>query len=198
MLDLRHHPKGKWQKALNCIGKGNTVGLGAPSQKTSLLGRVAQILIYPRPSLRLADVGLFVRPKSQQSPSNKESPLQAQLSSVKIKCSMWDYLFDQIPTIPLDQRVSPASSTIFTLEDQMLYRDHIFTAWREGTPYVKHQLQSVTPLHRVRSCTPIAKEHHCQISREPTNSNCFTGAHYYAFLRLIRGSTTSHITHTHD
>jgi len=40
-------------------------GLGTPSQKTSLLGGVAQILIYPRPSPRLADV-LFVRPKSQQ------------------------------------------------------------------------------------------------------------------------------------
>ena len=38
-------------------------GLGAPSQKTSLLGGVAQILISPRSSLRLADVGLFVRPK---------------------------------------------------------------------------------------------------------------------------------------
>ena len=38
-------------------------GLGALSQKTSLLGGVAQILISPRPSSRLADVGLFVRPK---------------------------------------------------------------------------------------------------------------------------------------
>ena len=42
------------------------VGLGAPSQKTSLLGGVVLILINPRPSPRLADVGLFVRPKSQQ------------------------------------------------------------------------------------------------------------------------------------
>ena len=40
-------------------------GLGAPSQKTSLLGGVVQILIYPRPSPRLAVVGLFVRPKCQ-------------------------------------------------------------------------------------------------------------------------------------
>ena len=40
-------------------------GLGAPSQKTSLLGGVTQILINPRPSPHLADVGLFVRPKSQ-------------------------------------------------------------------------------------------------------------------------------------
>ena len=40
--------------------------LGAPSQKTSLLGGFAQILINPRPSPRLANVGLFVQPKSQQ------------------------------------------------------------------------------------------------------------------------------------
>ena len=40
-------------------------GLGAPSQKTSLLGGVTQILINSRPSPRLADVGLFVRHKSQ-------------------------------------------------------------------------------------------------------------------------------------
>jgi len=44
-------------------------GLGAPSQKTSLLGGVAQILIYLRPSPRLADVGLFVRLKSQHTPT---------------------------------------------------------------------------------------------------------------------------------
>ena len=48
-------------------------GLGAPPQKTSLLGGVAQILIYPRPSPRLADVGLFVRPKSQQFPPRTKS-----------------------------------------------------------------------------------------------------------------------------
>jgi len=35
-------------------------GLGAPSQKTRLLGGIAQIVIFPRPSPRLADVGLFV------------------------------------------------------------------------------------------------------------------------------------------
>ena len=72
-------------------------GLGAPSQKTSLLGGVVQILIYLRPSPCLADVGLFVRPKNPNNP-------------------------------PLEQRVSLASSTIFTLKNQMLHRDHIFTA----------------------------------------------------------------------
>ena len=35
-----------------------------PKRLVSLLGGVAQILINPRPSPRLADVGLFVRPKS--------------------------------------------------------------------------------------------------------------------------------------
>ena len=40
-------------------------GFGAPSQKPSFLGGVAQILIYLRPSPCLVDVGLFVRPKSQ-------------------------------------------------------------------------------------------------------------------------------------
>jgi len=42
------------------------LGFGAPSQKISLLGGVAQILIYPRPSSCLPDVGIFVRLKSQQ------------------------------------------------------------------------------------------------------------------------------------
>ena len=50
------------------MAQPNLEGLEAPSQKTSLLGGVAQILIFPRPSPRLADVGLFVRPKSQQKP----------------------------------------------------------------------------------------------------------------------------------
>ena len=56
------------------------VRLGAPSQNTSLFGGVAQILIYPRSSRCLADVELFIRPKFQQSPSNKESP-----------CKLWKY-----------------------------------------------------------------------------------------------------------
>ena len=115
-------------------------GLGAPSQKTSLLGGVAQILIFPRPSPRLADVGLFVRPKSQQSSLRTKS--------------------------------LPASSTIFTLEDQMLHWDPTLHCVR-----LRHALcevlQSVTPLH-----------HHCQISREPNIS--FTGA-YCAFLRQWGG-----------
>ena len=136
--------------------------LGAPSQKTSLLGGVVQILIFPRPSPRLADVGLFVRPKSQQSPLEQRVSLQAQLSSHrKIKCS---------------------------IEIQL------FTAWGDGTPYVKyHQLQSVTPLHRVVAGTPIAKEHHCQISREP-NIN-FTGA-YCAFCAIGGIYIVEHHPHT--
>ena len=49
-----------------------TERLGTPSQKNSLLDGVVQILIYPRSSPPLADVGLFVRPKSQHSDSSTE------------------------------------------------------------------------------------------------------------------------------
>ena len=48
-------------------------GPGAPSQKTSLVGGVAQILISPRPSPRLADVGLFCSTQTQQSPPRTKS-----------------------------------------------------------------------------------------------------------------------------
>ena len=110
-------------------------GLGAPSQKTSLLGGVAQILINPRPSPRLADVGLFVLPKSQQS--------------------------------PLEQRVSPASSTIFTLEDQMLHRD--LTLHCVGR---RHALCEV-PTAVGHSSTPRGRGHaHCKGAPLPN----FSGA----------------------
>ena len=47
------------------------VGLGAPSQNTSLLGGVTKNPYIPKIIPMLADVGLFVRPKSQQnSPRN--------------------------------------------------------------------------------------------------------------------------------
>ena len=61
-------------------------GLGVPSQKTSLLGGVAQILIYPRPSPRLVDVGLFVRSKI---PTVKlsSSPL---VREVEISRNLWN------------------------------------------------------------------------------------------------------------
>ena len=55
-------------------------GLGAPSQKTSLLGGVAQILIYLRSSPRLADVRPFVRSKSQHS-----IPKRRNIKEIKIK-----------------------------------------------------------------------------------------------------------------
>ena len=58
-------------------------------------------------------LGLFVRPKSQQSLSNKESP-----------CKL-----------------------IFTSGRHMLY-EILFTAF-QYTPYVKHNLQLIPPLHRV-------------------------------------------------
>ena len=54
-------------------------GLGAPSQKTNLLGGVA-ILIFSRPSPRLADVGLFVRPKSQHFGTLQKNATASQYS----------------------------------------------------------------------------------------------------------------------
>ena len=64
-------------------------GLGAPSQKTSLLGGVAQILIFSRPSPRLVDVGLFVRPKSQHighvgSTENKNKSIISKLKGYDV------------------------------------------------------------------------------------------------------------------
>ena len=98
---------------------------------------------------------------------------------------MWDYLFDLNPNDPPRIKSLPVSSTIFTLEDQMLHRDPTLHCVR-----LRHALyealQSVTPLHRVIAGTPIAKEHHCQISREPNIS--FIGA-YCAFLRQWGGQT---------
>ena len=122
-------------------------GLGAPSQKTSHLSGVAQILIFPRSSPCLGDVGQFVRPKSQQSPPRTKS--------------------------------LHASSTIFTREDQMLHRDPTLHCVRLRHALCEVLLQSVTSLHHVVASTPIAKEHHRQILREPNIS--FTGI-YYAFL----------------
>ena len=126
---------------------------GLHPKRLAFLGGVAQILINPRSSPRLADVGLFVRPKSQQSPLNKESPLQAQL--------------------------------IFTPEDQMLHRDPTLHCVRRRhtlceVPNCSRSLLSNTAC----GATPIAKEHHYQISREPNIS--FTGA-YCAFLRQWGG-----------
>jgi len=67
---------------------------------------------------------------------------------------MWDYLFDPNPNNPLlNKESTPVSSTFFTSNSSP----------REAG-------------------TPIAKEYHCQISRE---SKCFIRAHYYAFLSQI-------------
>ena len=133
-------------------------GPGAPSQKTSLLGGVVQILIFPRSSPRLADVGLFVRPKSQQSPLEQRVSLQAQLSSrshvpsrSQIKCSI------EITNL------------------HCVGRRHVLC---EAPTAVGH---SSIPCERRH---PIAMEHHSQISREPNIS--FTRA-YCAFLHQWGG-----------
>jgi len=77
---------------------------------------------------------------------------------------------------------------------------------RQVTLYVKHQLQSATPLQRLRGGTPIAKEHHCQISREPNISfkgtYCVILHHWddqaHCVFYAIGGSTSLNITHTRD
>ena len=46
-------------------------GLGAPSKKTSLLGGVAQILIYPRSSSCLADVDYLFDPNLNNPNKNR-------------------------------------------------------------------------------------------------------------------------------
>ena len=81
-------------------------GLGAPSQKTSLLGGVAQILINPRPSPRLADVGLFVRPKSQHQ-IHRDSKLLQHLQT--------DYEFSMIETV-VDNFSLPAVDSLVHLQ----------------------------------------------------------------------------------
>jgi len=67
----------------------------------------------------------------------------------------------------------------------MLDRDPIFHCVWADTPYVKHQLQLSTPLHRVGKRMPIAKEHHCQISREPNLALQGPTASFCA-IRVIR------------
>ena len=60
---LKHKNKNKSAKfcpPVTLASNLTTEGLGAPSQNTSLLGGVTQILIFPRPSPRLSNVGLFV------------------------------------------------------------------------------------------------------------------------------------------
>ena len=77
---------------------------------------------------------------------------------------MWDYFFNPNPnnppqtkSLPLQAQLSSHRKIKCSIEIQL------FTAWEGGTPYVKYQLQSVTPLHRVRGGMSITKEHHCQI-----------------------------------
>ena len=121
---------------------------------------MTQIFIYPRSFLCLADVGLFVRPKSQQPPSNKES--------------QFNFLYKR--------RLNTWSRSNSLLHGQI-------------TSYVKHQMQSATPLYRVGDGTPLQRNTNVKYLvssiialQEP---NC-------TILPQIERSTTSNITHTHD
>ena len=59
----------------------------------------------------------------------------------------------QIPTIPLSNKESHYK-LIFTPEKQMLYE--ILVTVFQHTPYVRHNLQLITPLHRV--CRHVLRE----------------------------------------
>ena len=88
---------------------------------------------------------------------------------------MWDYLFDPNPNNPPSNKESPYKLNYLHTE-RLNAPSRSNSSLREvAARLMWHQLQSVTPLHRVRSGTPITKEHHCQISREPNIS--FTGVY---------------------
>ena len=98
----------------------------------------------------------------------------------------------QILTILPRTKSLPASSTCFTIEDQMIDRDPTLYcvgedhAFCEATTAAGH---SFTPRGKNM---PIANEHHCQIYHES-----FTGAHYCAFLHQIGESNNiEHHPHT--
>ena len=81
----------------------------------------------------------------------------------------------QIPTIPPSNKESPCKlNYLHTGRSNAPSRSNSSLRGKTARLNVKYQLQSVTPLHRVVAGTPIAKEHHCQISRESNIS--FTGA----------------------
>jgi len=102
-------------------------------------------------------------------------------------------LFDLNPNnLPLQQRVSLQAQLSSHRKIKCSIEIQFFTTWGDVTPYVKYQLQSVSPLHRVGCSTPIAKEHHCQISREPNIS--FTGA-YCAFCASRVGRPIAPLCH---
>ena len=64
--NIEHHQHTRLRLSSGHDSDTNCKDLGI-IQKIILLGRVAQILIYSRLPLCLADVGLFVRPKSQHN-----------------------------------------------------------------------------------------------------------------------------------
>ena len=91
---------------------------------------------------------------------------------------MWDDLFDPNLNNSPPNKESPCKlNYLHTRRSNSLSRYNFFTAWEDDTPYVKHQLQSVTPLHR-RS-RPLQRSTIAKFLESPTS---FTGA-YCAFLR---------------
>jgi len=81
------------------------------------------------------------------------------------------------------------------MEDQMFDRDPILHRVSQATPYVKHQVQLATPLHRWETAhllqrSTTVKYIASQIAlQEPTAA---------PFCAKIGGSTTSIIIHIHE
>jgi len=130
--------------------------LGAPSIKISLLGGVDQIRIYPRPSPYLADVGLFVRRPTQQSPIEQGVYMQANLSS-----QMEDHM------LHWDDNSSPSGGRTRLTWSTNCNILLLFTTRRVDTPYVKHELWSQI----LESPTSFIGAHQCALLHSFGGSN---------------------------
>ena len=108
---------------------------------------------------------------------------------------MWDYLFAQIPTIPLSNKESPPVSSSSHLED-MLYRDRDPLHCIEAHALCEAGLQPVTPLHRVGDGTPYVEQEHCSqiLESQLALSGPFTAPS--ASGRALRPGGIEHHPHT--
>ena len=123
----------------------------------------------PKPSSCLADVGLFVRPKSQQSPSNKESSYKLKLSSQwKTKYSIEIQLF-----------------TVWGRHANCS-RPHLYTVWEAAYP-LQRSITAKYLTSQIALQGPIA----LFLRHWGDQAHC-------APFVLLGGLTLSNITHRHD
>ena len=115
-------------------------------------------LYTQRPSPRLTDVGLFVRPKSQQSPlEQRVSPASSTIFTLKARTKSLPCKLNYLHT----GRSNAPSRSNSSLQAQLCKLNYLHTGRLNApsrsnsslcgsrTLYVKYQLQSVTPLHRM-------------------------------------------------